>query len=583
MKSPPLHDDDNPCRPRHFKPSLTPTAEADGPAKRTLDLSRARLVSTGAAFVIAFAVISLRLVDVTLLGHPAPANLDKPVAMVAPITFNRADIVDRNGSVLATTIETQSLFADAKQITDPVGTAEALASVLPDSNETDLAERLKSGKGFIWLRRRLAPNVVDAVNQLGIPGLDFQPEDERVYPQGALTGHVVGYTGIDNHGLAGIERSFDAALIQGRQPLKLSIDIRLQAIVREEAQHMMSEFDAIGSCGIVMKVKTGEILSLVSLPDFDPNDMDAATPAGIFNRATLGVYEMGSVFKVFNTALALENHKATLFSEFDVTHPIHIGRFTIHDYEPQNHPINVAEIFMLSSNIGSAKMALESGGSVQKAFLDRLGLLRPASIELPEIGTPHYPTPWSDVNTMTVAFGHGISVSPLQYVVAANAIVNDGIMVPATLFKRPDGYIPPGTRVVTHETSMDLRKLMRLVVTDGTGKNANVQGYLVGGKTGTAEKAEAHGYAKHLLLSSFLGVFPINDPQYLVLIVVDEPHGTKQTYGFATAGWNAAPTAAHVIARMAPLLDLRPIEETAAIHDAITVDLPAASKKIAAD
>jgi cell division protein FtsI (penicillin-binding protein 3) len=583
MKPPPFEDDNNPCRPRHFKPEIEPNSVAEGTAKRSLELSRSRLVTTGAAFLAAFVFISLRLVDVTLLT-PAPETAAiRPDAMVKPLAFNRADIIDRNGAVLATTIETQSLFADTKQISDPVFAAQQLATALPDADESELETKLKSGKGFIWLRRRLQPNVVDAVNRLGLPGLNFQAEDRRVYPQNNLAVHIVGYTGIDNHGQAGIERSFDAALLNSRQPLQLSIDLHLQAIMREELGKTMAEFTPVGGVGIVMNVKNGEVLAMTSMPDFDPIDTSHSTDFQYRNRGTFDTYELGSVFKLFNTALAIENHKATLYTQFDVSSPIHFAGFTIHDYEPMHRPLSVAEIFMLSSNIGSAKMAIESGPVAQKAFMDRLGLLRPATIEIPEIGTPRYPNPWSELSTMTVAFGHGIAVSPMQYAVAAAGIINDGIMVPATFIKEPAGFQPSGVRVVSHETSMEIRKIMRLVVTDGTGKNANVPGYLVGGKTGTAEKATAHGYAKHALISSFMAAFPINDPQYLVLVVLDEPHGTKKTYGFATAAWNAAPTVARVIARMGPLVSLHPIVETASIHNAITVNFASPSKKIAAD
>ena len=581
MKSPVVNGDEDPCRPRHFKPSAEGPNDADHPLTRALDLSRIRLVKMGAMFVIAFLVISLRLVDVTVL-ETNDSHLN-PLAVAKPLEYSRADIIDRNGNLLATTLRTQSLFADAKQITDPAGTAASLAKILPDTGEAELETRLKSGKGFIWLHRHLNPDVVDAVNELGIPGLDFRPEEQRVYPQGSLTAHVVGYSGLDNHGLAGMERSFDAALDVHQEPLQLSIDVRLQAIVREEVQKAINDFSAIGGAGIIMDCHTGEILAMVSLPDFDPNDMSSVVPATIFNRSTLGVYEMGSVFKIFNTALALQNKKATLDSYFDTVHPIHIGRFTIHDYEPQKHPITVAQIFMLSSNIGSAKMALESGGQVQESFLGSLGLLRPAAIELPEVGAPHYPNPWHDINTMTVAFGHGISVSPLQTLVAANAIVNNGVLIPATLIKRADGYQPAGTRVISAETSFQLRRLLRLVVTDGTGRNADVPGYLVGGKTGTAEKVSGRGYAKKALLSSFIGLYPINDPEYITLVSIDEPHGTKKSYGFATAGWTAAPATARIIARMAPLLGQMPITETAEIHNAYTVDFPGKSTKIAAD
>jgi cell division protein FtsI (penicillin-binding protein 3) len=584
MKAAPLEDDDNPCRPRHFKPTLTAPSEGDAPQSRSLEMSRNRLLITGGAFLFAFFVISLRLAEVTMLKTPDAqlTHLTQPVA-VKPVDYGRADIVDRNGVVLATTLESPSLFANPHQITDPAGAARQLAKALPGTKEADLRAKLASDKSFVWLYRHLTPTQQYAVNSLGIPGIDFEREERRIYPNGPLAAHVVGYSGLDNKGLAGMERSFDTALESTRDPLKLSIDIRLQAILKEEMQKTVDETSALGATGIVMDVNSGEVLSMVSLPDFNPNDLNTAGPETIFNRATLGVYELGSVFKIFNTALALDSHKSTLNSIYDTTHPLQIGRFTIHDNHPFHRPASVTEIFMESSNIGSAKMVLESGPEAQKAFLGRLGLLRPASLEVPEIGIPEVPNPWHEINAMTIAFGHGLSVSPIQMVVAASAIVNGGILRPATLVKQPEGYVPGGTRVVSQHTSEEMRKLMRLVVTDGTGRHADVPGYLVGGKTGTAEKAARHGYAKKALLSSFIAAFPMNDPKYMVYVIIDEPHGTKQSFGFATAAWNAGPAVARIIARMAPLFGITPIEETPEIHRAITIDLPGSSKQVAAN
>jgi cell division protein FtsI (penicillin-binding protein 3) len=576
----PLDGDENPCRPRHF----LPTAAASGalvPQSKSLQLSRNRLVVTGAVFVLAFSVIGLRLAQVTLLKK-ADAELTHLVAppSVKPIDYGRADIVDRNGVVLATTLDSPSLFANPHEITDPADAAKKIAKALPGTNQAELETKLASDKSFVWLYRHLTPTQQFAVNSLGIPGVDFEREERRIYPNGALAAHVVGYSGLDNKGLAGIERSFDAALDNQRDPLQLSIDIRLQAILREEMQKTVNDFSAIGATGIVMDVRSGEVLSMVSLPDFNPNNLNTAVPATIFNRATLGVYEMGSVFKIFNTALALDSHKSTLNSIYD-THPITIGRYTIHDYHPFNRPASVTEIFMESSNIGSARMVMDNGPEVQRAFLDKLGLLRPPAIEIPEIGVPEVPHPWREINAMTIAFGHGLSVSPIQTAIAAASIVNGGVLRPATLIKHADGYVPAGSRVVSEETSREMRKLMRLVVTEGTGKNADVPGYLVGGKTGTAEKVSGHGYAKKALLSSFIGVYPMNDPQYMVYVIIDEPHGTKKSFGFATAGWTAAPAVQRIIARMAPLYGVKPIEETPEIHRAITIDAPGASKQVA--
>jgi cell division protein FtsI (penicillin-binding protein 3) len=594
----PLDKDDNPCRPRHFKPSLTPPVEPDAPQSRSLDLSRKRLITTGLAFVVAFTAISIRLAQVTLFKEPDAQVVRMGQApAIQEVEFGRADIVDRNGSVIATTLQSPSLFANPKLIADKPGTAKQLAKLLPDGNLADILAKLDSDKSFVWLGRHLTPSEEYSINALGIPGLDFEHEERRIYPAGALAAHVVGYADTDNKGLAGIERAFDTALRTSREPLKLSIDLRLQAILKEEMQKSIEDFSAIGASGIVMDVRTGEILSMVSLPDFDPNQMhemarkigpskDGDDPR--FNRATLGVYEMGSVFKIFNTALALDSKKATLNSTFDTT-PIHYGRFVIHDYEQLSGPASVTEIFMVSSNIGSARMVMESGPEAQKSFLGKLGLLRPAAIEIPEVGAPEVPNPWRELNAMTIAFGHGLSVSQIQTAIAASAIVNGGILRPATLIRHADSYVPAGIRVISPETSAEMRKLMRLVVTDGTGKQAfaatgpdaqsDISGYLVGGKTGTAEKVEHRGYAKKALLSSFIGVFPINAPQYMVYVTIDEPHGTKKSFGFATAGWTAAPAVRRIIARMAPLFGVRPVQETPEIHRAISIEVP--GKKIA--
>ncbi|HWK46002.1 MAG TPA: penicillin-binding protein 2 [Stellaceae bacterium] len=584
MRTDPLLDDDNPCRPRHFKPSPIAETAVEGDRPGSLEVSRNRLLITGIAFSLAFAVVGVRLVAVTLTngGAGGESKLGR-ITAVAPVVPGRADILDRNGSVMATTLTSPSLFANPQVISDPADAAKQLAKILPNASQADLLAKLNSDKSFVWLQRRLTAPQQEAVNRLGIPGLEFQREDRRIYPDGPLAAHVVGYSGLDNKGLAGMERSFDGALSGQTQPLQLSIDIRLQNIVREELANAVTEFSAIGATGIVMDVKSGEVLSMVSLPDFDPNKLNTVVPATIFNRATLGTYEMGSTFKIFNTALALENRKATLTSMFDATHPISYGRFTIHDDEPKNRYLSVAEIFMYSSNIGSVRMVQESGIEAQKDFLGRLGLLKPAVVELPEIGTPLVPSPWRDINSYTIAFGHGLSVSPIQMATAVSAIVNGGILRPATLIKQPLGADVPGQRVISAKTSEEMRRLLRLVVTDGTGKSVDVPGYLVGGKTGSAEKSANHGYAKHALLTSFIAAFPINDPKYLVMVMLDEPKGTKKTFGFALAAWNAGPTAGRVIARMAPLFGLKPVDETPEIHRAISVDIPGLGKKIAAN
>jgi cell division protein FtsI (penicillin-binding protein 3) len=576
--------DDNPCRPRHFKPAPCAPVALDEPAQQTLEIGRNRLLVTAALFAVAFVVIGLRLVDVTLIKPTGKADLAQH-APVEKTEFSRADITDRNGVLLATTLVSPSLFANPKQIIDATEATKKLVAVLPELSESEVYAKLTSDRSFVWLKRQLTPHQEFEINRLGIPGFEFQREERRVYPAGNLAAHVVGYTGIDNKGLAGIERGFDDILKSRREPLALSIDVRLQNILHEELANAVTEFTAIGATGIVMDVRNGEVLAMVSLPDFDANKPGTATPDTIFNRATLGTYEMGSTFKIFTLAMALETHTATLASYYDAAHPIKVGRFTINDYHSLHRALNLPEIYEYSSNLGAARIAMDAGTDKLRDFLGRLGLLRPAVIEIPEIGTPQLPNPWREVSTMTVAFGHGISVSPLQVAVAASAVVNGGTLFQPTVIKRNPDIAPAGQRVLSAHTSDEMRRLMRLVVEKGTGEFAAAPGYLLGGKTGTAEKASAHGYRHKALLSSFVGAFPINDPRYLIIAIIDEPHPSARTHGFATAGWTAAPVVGRSVMRMAPILGVKPVDEhTPDIERALAIQSPGDSvKKLAAN
>ncbi|HUK09949.1 MAG TPA: penicillin-binding protein 2 [Stellaceae bacterium] len=583
--------DDNPCRPRHFKPPPCGPMPASGPVRQSLETIYTRLLLMTVLFGLVFVGISGRLIDLMWLkdGDPKLAR-----AHVRPhIEISRADILDRNGVALATTLEGPSVYADPKQMAaagvDPTEAARKLATVLPGVDVPDLAKRLGSDHGFAWIRRQLTPDEEARVNGLGIPGIFFQNEQRRIYPQGPLAAHVIGYVGIDNKGFAGIERGLDDELKTSDDPLELSIDVRLQYILQEEIQQQITAFNAKGGMGIIADVNTGEILALTSLPEFDPNAVRNADPKSLFNRATLGTYEMGSVFKIFNTAMALDDHVTTLQSSFDATQPIHVGRFTIHDDHAKARWLTVSEIFMYSSNIGSAKMAVQAGIDRQQDFLGRLGLLKEPKIEIPEVGRPEIPHPWHLINTMTVAFGHGISVSPLQMVVATSAVVNGGVLHRATFLKRASGSHPDGARVLSESTSEDMRRLLRLVVERGTGKFAAAPGYLVGGKTGTAEKVEGHHYAEKELLSSFIGVFPINQPRYIILVSIDTPHGTAKSGGEATGGWVAAPAVSRIVQRMAPIEGIPPVDEDSPeIRRALLVNsgpnsAPASVPKLAAN
>ncbi|HZT52144.1 MAG TPA: penicillin-binding protein 2 [Stellaceae bacterium] len=575
--------DENPCRPRHYKPDPCSPAPLDGPVRESLDTSHTRLLITAALFCVGFAVIGLRLIEVGVFGGGDARFAHAPLATHP--TPDRADIVDRNGVLLASTLETPSLFANPKQVLDAKDAARRLHKVLPDLDEAEVYDRLSSDKSFVWLKRHLTPREEDRVNRLGIPGLQFQMEGKRVYPKGSLTAHVVGYTDTDGKGLAGVERGLERDLRGRRAPLQLSIDTRLQYILRDETQKAISAFSAVGGMGLIMDVNTGEVLAMTSLPDFDPNQPGSTTEENTFDRVTLGDYEMGSVFKIFTVAMALDAHVTTMAGGYDATNPIHIGRFTIHDDHAQRRWLSVPEIFMYSSNIGAAKMAVDAGADRQRDYLGRLGLLTTPKFELRELAAPLVPSVWHEVNTMTIAFGHGMSVSPLQTATAVAAVVDGGVLHRATLLKQPEGDPVPGKRVLSPETSVEMRKLLRLVVERGTGKLANAPGYLVGGKTGTAEKVAGRHYERHALLSSFIGVFPINAPRYLVMISIDEPHGNKRSFGYATGGWVAAPAVRSTIERMASIVGIPPVDEDSPeIRRSLMVNLPTPQgRKLAAN
>lgn len=569
-----------PCTPADI-PGRPGLVRLEGTAKQALDLSRGRLVIGIGLFSLAFCLLAGRLVELTAFhgaGEPVVARVN-PDLTARTVLMDRQPIVDRNGVILATNLKIASLYADPRKILNPAEAALRIAQVLPDLSAGELQAKLASGRSFIWLKRGLTPREQYEVNRLGIPGLYFHDEQRRVYPQGSLAVHVLGFTDIDGNGISGIEKSFDEQLrdpARTGDPLQLSLDIRVQHIVRDELARAVETFQAIGAGAIVMDIYTGEVISLVSLPDFDPADPGSASADARFNRITLGVYEMGSTMKTLNTAMALDFGVAKMSSSYDARFPIHVGRFTIHDDHPKARWLSVPEIYMYSSNIGSAKMAVDVGPDRQREFMARLGMLTKPPIELPEVGAPLVPRNWKTTETMTIAFGHGLSVTPLQLCTATAAIINGGVLHPPTLMKRPPGLPAPGRQVVSRWVSDALRKLMVLVVEDGTGKKAEVNGYLVGGKTGTSEKVSARGGYNHkALFNTFVAGFPMNNPRYIVQVMLDEPKGNKSTYGYAAAGWTSAPTAGHIISRIAPLLGVEPVDENSpAIKQAMYVPLP---------
>lgn len=544
----------------------------EGDRKTAIETGRNRLMVAGALFTAAFAVIGIRVVDVSVFSDNSEPRYTRSIAKDEKNT-GRADIVDRNGVLMATSLNTASLFANPRLVLDPEQAAIRLATALPGINVKAIEKKLRSDRGFVWLKRHLTPRQQYAVNRLGIPALNFQREARRMYPLGALASHALGFTDVDNKGLSGIERYFDKELRSRQDSMALSIDVRVQHVLEHELGLAMKKFSAIGAAGLVMDVNTGEIVAMSSLPSFDPNQ-----PGGIdqdlrFNRTTLGVYEMGSTFKIFTTAMALDAGTVSLRGGYDATNPIRIARFTIRDFHAKKRWLSVPEIFMYSSNIGTVKMALDVGISGHREFLTNIGMMKPVGIELSETGAPLSPNRWREINSMTISFGHGLAVSPLHLVAGVSAMVNGGIYRAPTLVRRDPAETPAGKRVVTAETSAKMRRLMRLVVKNGTGRNAAAPGYLVGGKTGTAEKVSGRGYKKKALISSFVAAFPMHKPRYVVLAMLDEAKGTKETFGYATGGWVAAPVVGSVVRRIAPTLGLKPIKETDAVRDELAIDI----------
>lgn len=526
--------------------------------RQTMDMARSRLLIVSCSFLLAFLVIVGRLVDVSLLRGGSADNL------AHSNTFHgrhfRADITDRNGELLATSLKTSSLYANARVVLDPQEAADKLVQVLPELNHKDLLHRLKSGKGFVWLARHLTPQKQAEIICLGIPGIYFQQDERRVYPHGELFSHVLGYTNIDNQGLGGIERKFNERLLGKEEPLRLSVDARVQHVLRDELLAGIEKFKAQGGAGLIMDVKTGEIMGMVSLPDFDPNQVGkmGSEAVALFNKITLGVYEMGSSLKILNTALYLDSGVGDVFTKFDVSSPLRIGRFKVPDFHYIGYPITVAEVFTESSNIGSGKMAMQMGSTLQRAFFKKIGFFSTPSLEIPELGAPIYPKKWSEATTITASYGYGISVSPLQLVTAIGGVINKGIMQMPTLLKIDPSHLMPGSRIISPETSEIMCKLMYMVVAEGTGRKAQVAGYEVGGKTGTANTLVGRSYQKGSNMTSFVGAFPMRNPKYMVLIMIDRPQAVEGTYGFNAAGWNAAPVAGKVIGRIAPLLHVAP-------------------------
>ena len=531
------------------------------------DQSSSRVLFVGAIFLMLFATIGTRLVSLGI----APEQSGERSIPSGTIAAARPDIIDRNGEVLATDIKTYSVFAEPRKIIDKDEATELLTAVLPDLNARELREKLSTRRGFVWVKRELTPRQRAEVHRLGIPGVGFLPENKRVYPNGPVAAHVLGFANVDNEGIAGIEKYIDnqglkdlaGAGFTGNaadlKPVQLSLDLRVEHALREELAGGMEHFRAKAAAGMILDVNTGEVLALASLPDFDPNNpIDALRPDRI-NRLAVGVYEMGSTFKALTTAMALDSGKVNINSSFDARSNLKHGRFTIHDYHGTHRILTVPEIFIHSSNIGTARMALAVGVDGHKAFLRKLGQLDRMRTELPESAEPLVPARWGELNTITIAFGHGIAVAPLQVAAAEAALVNGGYLITPTFLRRSESEARRNAaRVIKPETSEALRYIMRLNATRGSATKSAILGYFVGGKTGTAEKVIGGRYSKNRLFTTFIAVAPADKPQFLFITLYDEPQGLPETHGYATAAWNAGATTGKIIERTAPLLGLQP-------------------------
>ena len=535
-----------------------------------VDKSTARVGLAAICFAGLFCVIGGRLI---YLAVTSDTSSEMRRVTSSEISAARPDIVDRNGEILATDVKMVSVFAEPRNIIDKDEAVELLTAVLPDLDASDLRNKLGTKKGFVWVKREITPRQQAEVHRLGIPGVGFLPENKRIYPNAEAAAHVLGFANVDNVGIAGIEKYIDSQGLQDLngagfnitsadlKPVELSIDLRVQHALRDELQKGMAKFKAKAVAGAIMDVNTGEMIALVSLPDYDPNNPVDALADDRINRINVGVFEMGSTFKALTTAMALDSGKFNINSSLDARAGLRYGKFTIGDYHATHRVLTVPEVFIHSSNIGTARMALGIGVEGHKAFLRKMGQLTRLTTELPENAEPIVPGRWGELNTVTIAFGHGLAVAPLQALMAVGALTNGGNLIKPTFLKRDAATaLATAVPVIKPETSEAMRYVLRLNASNpaGSASAAAIAGFFVGGKTGTAEKVIHGRYSKNKNLTTFTAVLPADKPKYVFLTIMDEPQAISGTYGFSTAGWNAGPVTGDVIERVAPLLGVPP-------------------------
>lgn len=518
---------------------------------RTVTEGRIRIRIGVVAFIFMLLIAIVRLAEISLFSSD-----DHRRNLPQTLKIERADLIDRNGELLATTLETYSLYAEPRRVWNARETAAELVKLRPHLHRSKLQKKLELDRSFVWLERGLTPKERQQVFELGLPGLAFRKEPKRVYPRENLASHLVGFTNVDMQGVAGAERAFDADLTSDNAPsIALSLDLRVQFALTDELAKARKKFDALDANGVVMDIRTGEIIAMASVPNFNPNDPDTTSPETLFNHAAMSTYDLGSVFKPLTMAMALEDGVANQTELFQVQKPYKVLSKFIRDDHPSEVPLNMTGVLGESSNRGTAMIAQRIGAERQQHHLRALGLLSRVDYELAESAKPQVQKRWGEMATVTVSYGHGLSVTPLALTAAIGGMLNDGVYVTPTVRKHSVASPAVGRRVFRSEVSQDMVDMMRYVVTDGTGRKANIPGYGVMGKTGTAEKpSSSGGYDQKRLVTSFVAAFPHSNPRYAMIVTLDEPKAVEGTYGYATAGWNAAPVAGQVIRRIGPIL-----------------------------
>ncbi len=551
--------------------------QATAPQPR-LAVSQGRVTIAAVAFGVLFSAVALKVTDATILSPSLP-RMPTPAArvQVADTAVSRAEITDRNGEVLAVSVRGTALYARPQLLENIPRVAQQLNQILPHLPRAHLLERLNMDSNWIYLDRFITEEQQTRINALGHIGLGFETAERRQYPRGRDAAHVLGAVGADGQSRGGVEQWFDERLQANRAPLRLAIDIRVQRELREAIEAQRAHHSALGGAAVLMDVRTGEVIGMVSNPDFIASDLSTATGAAMFNRVTTGVYEPGSTFKLFTAAIALEVGSATPNTIYDATRTIMVpGHPGIRDDHPAGRALSVAEIVALSSNIGTAHMATAVGRARHQDYLRRFGMLERQSLELPGVARPLFPRgrAWTDLSSMTIGYGHGIAVTPLQITTGVAALVNGGLLMNPTMVALREGETPEGVRVISDRTSETMRRMMRLVVTHGTGSRADVAGYFVGGKTGTAQKLGANGrYLERRNVTAFVGAFPMNAPRYALYVMLDEPRGLPEAGGRPTAGLVAAPVFRRVVERVGPILGLTPeTDRAAAIQASMTMN-----------